>query len=173
MQKVKEAWEEESYVKSKWEGDAHLPRTRRRQRQRSRFTVAMYQRYGGQAWLRILFALGRVDELCVKIVNDELKKIMAEKGVLDEQGCRTNAVWQGWQDAEKHMCGARVRVWWARFTSVRVLGACMCTRRQDWQGWSGSSPRDGSWRGWQDRGQHIHNRMAMHEQATLRPSAHT
>ena len=107
MKKVKEAWAEEPYAKSQWEGDANLPNARRRRRHRSRFTTAMYERYGGLSWLRILFSLGSVDESCVRILNDELRSIIAEKGChepVDKQGCRTNAAWQGWEDADGWAC---------------------------------------------------------------------
>ena len=70
----------------------------------------------------MLFALGRVDELCVRIVNEDIRRTSAEtisekerRVPVGGQGCRRNAVWQGWQDAEKH-------IW-----QVRVHG-CPCAR---------------------------------------------
>ena len=98
-----DAWAAEPHATSKREGDRAngLKHGRIRQRQRSRFAAAMYERYGGLAWLRILFAIGRVDELCVKILNEELVKLIAEreKQRSDELARRNDASWEGWQDA--------------------------------------------------------------------------
>ena len=101
--RVFEEWAAQPHVRDRREADTanRLSNNRIRQRQRSRFSSAMYELYGGLAWLRILFAIGRVDELCVKILNEELVNLIAEKEKQrsDELARRNAARWEGWQDA--------------------------------------------------------------------------
>jgi hypothetical protein len=163
MKKVQAAWNEEPYVIAMVQADldnTKLTKGRRHQRQRSRFATAMWKWYGGQAWLRILFALGRVDELCVTILNDELSKIIVEKEgraprtVKHDEPDRLDTIrWQGLQDAARGtiriydvgVCANRT----CRVGAQLVAKCTLPAGRQDKTGWSGSSC-DCSWGGWQD-----------------------